>query len=146
MFRIWLIVGFVALVFWVFAIVDVAVQPATRHRAVSKPVWIAIVVLLPVLGGLLWFAVGRVRRSTVASRRAPDDDPEFLGRIGSISDQDERIRRLEEELAQLDAEGEDPRWGTAEPAVAGDDDVEPPAQGADHPDDDETRGQRGAVG
>lgn len=146
MFRIWLIFGFVALIFWVFAIVDVAVQPATRHRAVSKPVWIAIVVLLPVLGGLLWFAVGRVRRSTVAGRRAPDDDPEFLGRIGSISDQDERIRRLEEELAQLDAEADDPRWHDAEPTAEGDETTPPPATGADRPDDDETRGQRGAVG
>jgi uncharacterized small protein (DUF1192 family) len=38
--------------------------------------------------------------------RAPDDNPDFLGslRIVSIADQDERIRRLEEELAALDAE------------------------------------------
>jgi hypothetical protein len=149
--RVLLILALVATAFWVFTIVDCAVQPPTRHRGVSKPVWILIVVLLPVLGGILWLVVGRMRRSVAAARRAPDDDPEFLGRIGTISDQDERIRRLEEELAQLDAEADDPRWaGTpgAPGAPSGaasatpDAPAEPPARPTDG---DEDRGQRGAV-
>ena len=161
MARVLLIVALVATVFWVFTIVDCAVQPPTRHRGVTKPAWIAIVVLLPVLGGILWLAVGRVRASAVAARRAPDDDPEFLGTIGVLSDQDERIRRLEEELAQLDAEDDDPRQsahgpaatpaapesgatGAAESAGAAGDKTEPPKRPADEGDD--TRGQRGAVG
>ncbi|MFB8385525.1 PLD nuclease N-terminal domain-containing protein [Microbacterium sp. NPDC055910] len=129
--------------FWIFTIVDCAVQPPTRHRGVSKPAWIAIVVLIPVLGGILWLAVGRVRRSAVRVYQAPDDDPEFLGRLGAVSDQDERIRRLEEELALLDSEDDDPRWqqpptigGTADPTT------EPPASDGD----DDSLGQRGAVG
>lgn len=157
--RVLLILALVLTAFWVFAIVDCSVQPANRHRGVSKPIWILIVVLLPVLGGLLWLTVGRVRRSTIAARRAPDDDPEFLEQIGTLSDQDERIRRLEEELALLDAEDDDPRWtnpgGTAvagtpptgSPA-SGTVEPEPPARGTDRPTDgdDDTRGQRGAVG
>jgi hypothetical protein len=133
-----LISALVATAFWVFTVVDCAVQPASRHRGVSKPVWILIVVLLPVLGGILWLAVGRTRKPSAAGRRrAPDDDPEFLGSLASRSEQDERIRRLEEELAQLDAEDDDPRW-TADGPVPPD---EPRADG-----DDDTRGQRGAVG
>jgi hypothetical protein len=159
-----LIVALVAAVFWVFTIVDCAVQPATRHRGVSKPVWILIVVVLPVLGGILWLAVGRTRKSTIAQRKAPDDDPDFLGRIGTISDQDERIRRMEEELAQLDAEDDDPRFqpparpaasddapasgktapAADGPATTGTPPVEPPALPGDGEDD--SRGQRGAVG
>ena len=162
--RVLLILALVATAFWVFTIVDCAVQPPSRHRGVSKPVWLVIVVLLPVLGGLLWLAVGRTRKSTVATRRAPDDDPEFLGRIGAISDQDERIRRLEEELAQLDAEAEDPPLtaGEAGPVVPGAAAPGTTAPGAapgataaapDVPTDpktrptdgDDERGQRGAV-
>lgn len=160
--RVLLILALVATAFWVFTIVDCAVQPPTRHRGVSKPVWILIVVLLPVLGGILWLIVGRARGSAIAARRAPDDDPEFLGRIGSISDQDERIRRLEEELAQLDAEDDDPRWkppiapsasddapapgaaaagGTAAPGTPP---GTPPTRPADG--DDDARGQRGIIG
>lgn len=104
MVRLLLILALVAVVFWVYSIVDCAMQPSTRHRGVSKGAWVLIVVLLPVVGGILWFTAGRIGKRAIAARRAPDDDPEFLRTIGSISDQDERIRRLEEELAQLDAE------------------------------------------
>jgi hypothetical protein len=147
----------VATAFWVFTIVDCAAQPATRHRGVNKPVWVLIVVLLPVLGGILWLVVGRTRASDVKALHAPDDDPEFLGRLGSLSDQDERIRRLEEELAQLDAEDDDPRWTPPPTGPAGQGPVapptpsgsgapaEPPVRGG-APDDDDTRGTRGAVG
>ncbi|WP_159499126.1 PLD nuclease N-terminal domain-containing protein [Microbacterium sp. 18062] len=108
MARLLLILVLVAVVFWVYSVVDCALQPPTRHRGVSKGAWIVIVLLLPVVGGILWLVVGRGRKASAAARRAPDDDPQFLSTIGSISDQDERIRRLEEELAQLDAEDDDP--------------------------------------
>lgn len=131
MARLLLILGFVAVAFWVYAVVDCAVQSPLRHRGVSKPVWLVIVIVLPVVGGILWFVVGRTRaRTMAASRRAPDDDPEFLGRIGSLADQEERIRRLEQELAELDAED-----GTPPHPI-------PPTR----PDDDDSRGSRGARG
>ena len=158
MTRALLILALVATAFWVYTIVDCAVQPPARHRGVSKPIWILIVVFIPVLGGVLWLLVGRTRRATLAARRAPDDDPEFLGRIGVVSDQDERIRRLEEELAQLDAEADDPRWSIDGPAAAGgsatadtsptssappaDTPADPPVRPSDEGDE---RGQRGAV-
>lgn len=139
MARLLLILALVATVFWVYTIVDCAVQPPSRHRGVSKGAWMAIVILLPVLGGILWFVIGRGRAaSKTTARRAPDDDPEFLGRMtaSARAEQDERIRRLEEELAQLDSEADDPR----PPKKAANPD-DPPGKG-----DDDTRGQRGAVG
>jgi phospholipase D-like protein len=158
--RVLLILALVLTAFWVYTIVDCSVQPANRHRGVSKPIWILIVIFLPVLGGLLWLFVGRVRRSTIIARRAPDDDPEFLEKIGTLSDQDERIRRLEEELALLDAEDDDPRWTpgdgipgtTAGTPAAGTPTTGKPApdspRGTDRPTDgdDDTRGQRGVAG
>ncbi len=110
MARILLIVALLLAVFWVYSIVDCAVQHPSRHRGVSKPMWLVIVFALPVLGGILWFAVGRTKRANIPRPKAPDDDPEFLGRIGDIRDQDERIRRIEEELKALDADDDDPRW------------------------------------
>lgn len=120
MARALIIGGFLAVVFWIFSIVDCAVQPATRHRGVSKRAWLLIVVLLPVIGGILWFVIGRSRRGGSGGRRtlAPDDDPQFLQRIAeeerariSQEEADRRIRQLEEELARLESEddGPDPR-------------------------------------
>lgn len=109
MARLLIIGGFLAAVFWVFSIVDCAVQPPTRHRGVRKAAWIAIVVLIPVIGGILWFVIGRRRANDKGARRvvAPDDDPAFLQSI-SKTEQDARIRRLEEELARLDEETDEP--------------------------------------
>ena len=105
MARLLIIGGFLAAIFWVYSIVDCAVQPATRHRGVPKGAWIAIVILIPVIGGILWFTIGRRRRNDSGTIRlvAPDDDPQFLRSI-SKSEQDARIRRLEEELARLEDE------------------------------------------
>ncbi|OJV96378.1 MAG: hypothetical protein BGO47_04525 [Microbacterium sp. 67-17] len=137
--RVLLILALVATAFWVYTIVDCAVQPPTRHRGVSKPLWIVIVLVLPVIGGLLWLVIGRARRTAVHATRAPDDDPEFLGRIGTISDQDERIRRLEEELAMLDAEEAFDGPSAADTAA------DPEAASTPRDDDDEPRGSRGAA-
>ena len=130
MVRVLLPVVLLLIAFWVYSIVDCALLPPTRHRGVSKPVWVLIVVLLPVLGGILWFVVGRGRQRQAPVYKAPDDDLEFLGSIGSISDQDERIRRLEAELAALDAEDADPDRPGTPSSPASDDDGEGPSRGA----------------
>lgn len=122
MARLLLILALVAVIFWVFSIVDAAVQPAIRHRGVGKSMWVAIVVVFPVLGGVLWFAIGRAP-AMGRGVRAPDDDPEFLRGLGpaphtsssadhrSRAEQDERIRQLEQDLARLDHDDDDPTAG-----------------------------------
>ncbi|WP_295014802.1 PLD nuclease N-terminal domain-containing protein [uncultured Microbacterium sp.] len=111
MTRFLVIGGFLAAVFWVFGIVDCVVQPASRHRGVPKGVWIAIVILIPVLGAILWFALGRTRRgrSAAEERFLPLDDEPGSGHAGydlSRAEQDRRIQELEAELARLDERGD----------------------------------------
>jgi drug/metabolite transporter (DMT)-like permease len=104
MARLFVIVPFLVLALDVFAIVDLAVIDPRRVRTLNKPVWVLIIVLLPVIGALLWFLVGRERRDAGGQRRtvAPDDDPAFLRNLSAQEDQQDRIRRLEQELADLD--------------------------------------------
>jgi len=120
--RFLLIFALLAAVFWVYSVVDCAVQPSIRHRGVRKGVWILIVLVFPVVGGVLWFAVGRTRAN--APLHAPDDDPAFLSTLGpdgrrmhrgpdrttarDRAEQEQRIRELEEELSRLDGDSDDP--------------------------------------
>ena len=98
----WLVIGGVAAVaLTIYALVDLSVTQATRLRAFPKPVWIALIVVLPVIGPILWLTIGKNRRATTKPK-APDDDPNFLGTLGESAD--ERIQRLEEELRKLDEE------------------------------------------
>ena len=103
----WLVIGGIAAVaLTVYALVDLFVTPAAKLRAFPKPVWIALIVVLPVIGPLLWLFIGKNRQAAMSGPKAPDDDPRFLGSLGESPE--ERIRRLEEELRQLDDEGDDP--------------------------------------
>lgn len=96
-------VGLVALAFLIFSIVDIAMTDKRQVRALNKFVWF-LVVLLPIIGPVLWFFFGRGRNGGTSERRmvAPDDDLNFLKKIGTDEDQNERIRRLEQELSELD--------------------------------------------
>lgn len=99
----------VAVVFWVFSIIDCSLQPATKHRGVSKPGWIAIVVLLPVIGGILWFSIGRVGKNEqppsgpvgYGTRITPEEEAR---RAQAQAEANARIHDLEEQLRKLDEE------------------------------------------
>lgn len=109
----WIVIAAVAAVaFTVYALVDLLMTSAQRVRAFPKPLWIVVIVALPVIGSALWLTVGKSRNGRPkksVSGGGPDDDPGFLGSIDKESS-DERIRRLEEELRRLDEE-DDPSKG-----------------------------------
>ena len=104
MARLFVIVPLVVLALDVFAVVDVIMTDSRRVRAVPKVVWVLLIIVLPILGVILWFVIGKERRDSGGQRRtvAPDDDPTFLRNLRRDEEQDERIRRLEQELADLD--------------------------------------------
>lgn len=98
------VVGFVI---WVFTIVDCLRTDESRVRGLPKTAWVFVAILLPIIGGVLWFLIGKERRGRVNPRpanqqQAPDDDPAFLGKLGMEQDREKRIRLLEERLAELD--------------------------------------------
>ena len=109
MVRLWIAIGVAALVFYIYSVADCALFDRLRVRGLPKAVWLLIIILFPVIGGILWFLIGRGRRNSSAGRRvtAPDDDPEFLGKLRLDHDQEERIRQLEKELSELDDNGPD---------------------------------------
>lgn len=91
-----------AVVFTVYAVIDCAFTPSYRVRGLPKAAWIIVVILLPVIGGVLWFWIGRGRAPGRGRSMAPDDDPEFLNSLGADQARQERIRKLEEKLAEGD--------------------------------------------
>lgn len=108
MVRLWIVLGVAAAVFYIYSVVDCALFDRSRVRGLAKPIWLLIIILFPVIGGILWFLIGRGRRKAAERRTiAPDDDPEFLGKLKLDRDQEERIRQLEKELAELDDNGPD---------------------------------------
>jgi hypothetical protein len=109
MIRLWVAIAVAAVAFVVYSVIDVATMPRVRIRSLRRGWWILIVLLLPVLGAVLWFLLGRAPASGAGvdgRYRGPDDDPDFLGsvpqrprRSRSDKDQDdETLRDLEQQF------------------------------------------------
>lgn len=106
--------GVAAVIFTIYAVADCAFFDRSRIRGLRRGWWIVIILFVPIIGGLLWFIIGRGRVDRIGASRsgrtvAPDDDAEFLRHLREDAAQDERIRRMEQELAELDAD--EPRTG-----------------------------------
>ncbi|PZG22993.1 PLDc N-terminal domain-containing protein [Nonomuraea aridisoli] len=80
------LIGLALLAFWLFSLFDVVTTPEDEVRNVPKALWILIVILIPLLGGMVWMARGRPRAQRQAwpvtpgpgMPKGPDDDPDFL--------------------------------------------------------------------
>ena len=100
--------GVAAVIFTIYAVADCAFFDRSRIRGLRRGWWIVVILFVPIIGALLWFIIGRGRATRVGPSRggtvAPDDDAEFLRRLRNDAEQDERIRRMEQELAELDAD------------------------------------------
>lgn len=110
----------VALAVWVYALFDVIGSDADSVRLLPKPAWTVIVLLLPKLGALLWFSLGRPRRAAAtgpvrppspfpeydhpnrARGATPQDDEEFLRRCRERAE--EQRRRAREQAERRDEE------------------------------------------
>jgi hypothetical protein len=90
----------IAVVAWLYAILDALTAPAERVRNLPKAIWMIIVILLLDIGAVAWFVWGRPRAEVNARVRpspfgwqthggrrgvsrpvAPDDDADFLRRL-----------------------------------------------------------------
>jgi hypothetical protein len=103
----------------IFTVIDIALIDRSRVKGLPKLLWILICIVLVVIGPVLWFLLGRERLIDASQaggsfgprpRRgpvAPDDDPEFLGKLNRESAQEQRIRDLEERLREIDQDDDD---------------------------------------
>ncbi|MFS0731124.1 PLD nuclease N-terminal domain-containing protein [Curtobacterium sp. 1P10AnD] len=115
MVRLWLIVVVAAVAFTVWTAIDCATMPRQRVRSLSRGVWILLVIVLPVVGGVLWLLLGRAPAGPAPAQRyrGPEDDPDFLGggptppeRSRTDKDQDDAtLRDLEEQFHDRDDDG-----------------------------------------
>jgi hypothetical protein len=70
-----------AAVFYVYSLVDCLIADRFAFRVFGKPFWAVVVLVLPIIGGILWFALGRRYGSGLPrgdGPLGPDDDPAFI--------------------------------------------------------------------
>lgn len=111
-----LIIGAAALAVGVivYSLIECARTDSADMRGLRKGGWIAVILLLPLLGALLWLFLGRPKgtadSSGTARGKGPDDDPQFLRNLEERrrqQEQAEKLRQWEEELRRNDGPGAD---------------------------------------
>ncbi len=125
------------LVVFVYGLIDVIRTDARQTKGISKPAWIIVQVVLPVIGAILWFLIGRPKgtgRAPATYRQpvAPDDDPEFLRNLElrrRNQAEADRLKKLKDDLdakeRKLDDGSGDARGGNSsgDAGTAGTDEV-----------------------
>jgi lysylphosphatidylglycerol synthetase-like protein (DUF2156 family) len=105
------------LVIFVYGLVDVIRTDGRLTRGISKPAWIVVMIVLPVIGAILWLLIGRPRgTSPQQSQRhptAPDDDPDFLRNLEARRRNQAEAERMKRLKAELDAKSKNRGDGTA---------------------------------
>ena len=103
-----------------FTLVDIIRSDPWRFRYLDKVAWVFIVILIPVLGAILWFVVGRERgeasyepsppprRESAPVVLSDEDIDAQVEREIAFHENEARIKRLEKELQakrELDEKG-----------------------------------------
>jgi Phospholipase_D-nuclease N-terminal len=113
----------------VVALIDCLSVEEFQIRALPRVVWVFLILLFSPVGPIVWFVAGRPERATAAAAPAdpvtysapgkpvaPDDDPEFLGRIAARKRQEDEemlrlweadLRKREDELRKREQQPED---------------------------------------
>jgi len=81
----------------IYAFIDCFRSEDGEIHGLPKPLWLLIILVLPLFGGVLWILLGRQPApGSAGSRRlrtiGPDDDPEFLRSLQIPRRRDERHR------------------------------------------------------
>ncbi|MEJ1178540.1 MULTISPECIES: PLD nuclease N-terminal domain-containing protein [unclassified Pseudarthrobacter] len=109
LFRVVLAVAVLAI--FVYGLVDVIRTDGRLTRGISKPAWIVVMIVLPVLGAILWLLIGRPRgnppvRQSYSHPTAPDDDPDFLRNLEVRRRNQAEAARLKKLKDDLEAKGQ----------------------------------------
>lgn len=95
------------LVGMVFAVVDLILRDESQVRHLPKMVWLFLVILLPLLGTILWFAIGREYPERQAPR--PPQFAPWASEPAPPAAAPRDTRTTEQQLADLEREIEEDR-------------------------------------
>ncbi len=116
--RLFPLVALLDLALVVVALIDCLSVEEHQIRALPRLVWVFLILLFSPVGPIAWFVAGRPPKVTVGTTAdpmthpapgrsvAPDDDPEFLGRIAARKRQEdeEMLRLWEDDLRKREEE------------------------------------------
>ncbi|WP_159611936.1 PLD nuclease N-terminal domain-containing protein [Glutamicibacter sp. JC586] len=74
----------VSVALMIYTLIECSRAEKHQVRSLPKSAWVVVIILLPLIGAVLWFVLGRPQSSTSQStgqQKAPDDDEDFLRQL-----------------------------------------------------------------
>lgn len=121
----------------IYALIEAISTPTDRTRIMPKGLWIVVIILIPLVGGVLWLLFGNENAylaSTVqgfkktsgpARPTTPDDDEEFLRSLDIQRAQKRRAEELRKREEELRRREEKLNGGSGSDSSDADDDQNP---------------------
>ena len=84
MVRIIIFAAVVSVALMIYTLIECSRAEKHQVRSLPKSAWVVVIILLPLIGAVLWFVLGRPQSSTSQStgqQKAPDDDEDFLRQL-----------------------------------------------------------------
>lgn len=103
----------------IYALIEAISTPSDRTRIMPKGVWIVVIILVPLIGGVLWLLFGNENAYLASTTRGfkkatgparpttPDDDEEFLRSLDIQRNQKRRAEELDKRERDLRRREED---------------------------------------
>ncbi len=112
----------VELALLVFCLVEAITTPSDEVRNLDKTLWIVLIIIVPLVGGIAWLVAGRPQQQRPSNQwrmgdgfaessgppaparsrgGSPDDDPEFLASIHV--EQEQTLKKWEDDLKAREA-------------------------------------------
>ena len=97
----------------IYALIEAFSTPSDRTRIMPNGIWIVVIILIPLIGGVLWLLFGNenaylastvqgFKKTTGPSRPTnPDDDPELLRSLDIQRAQKRRAEELDKREREL---------------------------------------------
>ncbi|MGP9528999.1 MULTISPECIES: PLD nuclease N-terminal domain-containing protein [Micrococcaceae] len=84
MVRLLIFAAVVSVALMIYTLIECSRAPRHLIRSLPKPAWFVVIILLPLIGAVLWFVLGRPQSSAnqpAGQQTAPDDDEDFLRQL-----------------------------------------------------------------
>ncbi|UTT38867.1 PLD nuclease N-terminal domain-containing protein [Glutamicibacter mishrai] len=84
MVRILIFAAVVSVALMIYTLIECSRAPKHLVRSLPKSAWAVVIIILPLVGAVLWFILGRPineRNQQATQQTAPDDDEDFLRQL-----------------------------------------------------------------
>lgn len=112
MVRILIFAAVVSVALMIYTLIECSRAQKHLVRSLPKTAWFVVIIVLPLVGAILWFVLGRpvnTGNQPSAHQTAPDDDEDFLRQLEVWRRQQQREEESKAREQELKSQAKDPK-------------------------------------